>query len=1009
MLLTGLILLTLAHCLSHAQARGTLFTSSYELLSKAMGYERVSAHFTSNDDMVDYTRSSFDHDQTDKSEERTRPLQSVHLVTCAKHTDGAHARHGLVAHFSDEHVHTLYSSRSRDAVCYLVLHDRTNTTIPPRDIFNKMGNRIEHVVEMPDLLKLHHGTLYLHDKLTGRLSDDEGGDSHLHRSIETTIKDKDAFARLEIVIDFGVGAHVSHESRGIRSSIVGDFNEINRVVQSISTPSTAQKSMGQQHFHLKRLAREGKGKRWGEALHHLSSASHTCDYSSLNFKIHDSEKTVRINGLHKMFSQSQKNAPHCYLGLLAALIRNKNIANIGLRAGLIAHNNYAKATTQTAATTFGTLSYPYASAGLDGTGQVVGLGDTGLDQCHRMFANTDGSIMTASSYKSPTVDYTKRKVIQYINYEDDYDTSAGHGTHIAGTLVGDITSDSSYQYRGIASGAKVAFFDMSDDGSSISFPGYPSTYLFSSAYAAGARVYSASWGSSYNVYSDLEVDIDNFHVTNDDFLAVFSAGNEGNEGYFSVGSPALAKNALAVGASGNYKGSSTLATTEDTSRNPGFISAFSSMGPSYDGRFKPDVTAPGDYVWSASASGSTSSTCSSTGSSIVAMQGTSMATPVAAGAAVLVRQYFENSTFWEKNCRQTYSFCGSFSPRGATVKAVLINSGKAMSKYYSTSNAYKISTSVVLTQTYPDYFQGFGRILLSNVLPLSSVSETSGLDLFIYETSLSSMTYMSFEVDVTGSSRPLKVTVVWMDPINSVLSDKMLLHDIDLILSTPDGKTMYGNANGYFSLTDENNNVEQVYIASPTAGKYTATLKAYTLSESSTQQVSIVITSEGSVKTVVSTPTAFTNPSTSGTDKGILGCSSTEREIWARKLDKGANGWGSGNFYRVIDAKSKKVYKQTSMPYNGSYKSNVYETEGFCVPTGSSYSVSLQRSGSTSSKAEMALDIDECDLYLSQSKTSGNFSVASDYSCNKCSDSDLNLVLWGSTFGELIFLTLYFI
>jgi hypothetical protein len=47
----------------------------------------------------------------------------------------------------------------------------------------------------------------------------------------------------------------------------------------------------------------------------------------------------------------------------------------------------------------------------------------------------------------------------------------------------------------------------------------------------------------------------------------------------------------------------------------------------------------------------------------------------------------------------------------------------------------------------------------------------------------------------------------------------------------------------------------------------------------------------------------------------------------------------------------------------------------------------------------MALDIDECDLYLSQSKTSGNFSVASDYSCNKCSDSDLNLVLWGSTFG----------
>lgn len=264
------------------------------------------------------------------------------------------------------------------------------------------------------------------------------------------------------------------------------------------------------------------------------------------------------------------------------------------------------------------------------------------------------------------------------------------------------------------------------------------------------------------------------------------------------------------------------------------------------------------------------------------------------------------------------------------------------------------------------------------------------------------MTYISFDVTVNSSSRPLKATAVWMDPINSVLSDKMLLHDLDLVLTDPDGKTMYGNANGYFPRADENNNVEQVYIKSPALGTYTVKLKAYTLSESSSQKVSLVITSQGSVSTVVSTPKSFTNPSTSGTDKGILGCSTGERELWVTKLDSGADGWGSGNFYSLVDKSSKKVCSKTSMPYNGSYKSNVYESEGFCVAKGMAYAVSLQGSGSSASKKEMALNIDDCDLYLSRFQTSGNISIASDYTCNKCSASDLNLVLWGSTFGELL-------
>ena len=54
-------------------------------------------------------------------------------------------------------------------------------------------------------------------------------------------------------------------------------------------------------------------------------------------------------------------------------------------------------------------------------------------------------------------------------------------------------------------------------------------------------------------------------------------------------------------------------------------------------RIKPDVAAPGSYIYSAHSSGTTTDqTCD-----ILKMRGTSMATPVTAGNAALIRQYFE--------------------------------------------------------------------------------------------------------------------------------------------------------------------------------------------------------------------------------------------------------------------------------------------------------------------------------------------------------------------------------
>jgi hypothetical protein len=64
----------------------------------------------------------------------------------------------------------------------------------------------------------------------------------------------------------------------------------------------------------------------------------------------------------------------------------------------------------------------------------------------------------------------------------------------------------------------------------------------------------------------------------------------GSMGYYSVGDPAVSKNALTVGASLNT------ALYED-------VAYFSSFGPTFDNRIKPDVVAPGFLITSARSSG----------------------------------------------------------------------------------------------------------------------------------------------------------------------------------------------------------------------------------------------------------------------------------------------------------------------------------------------------------------------------------------------------------------------
>ncbi len=84
-----------------------------------------------------------------------------------------------------------------------------------------------------------------------------------------------------------------------------------------------------------------------------------------------------------------------------------------------------------------------------------------------MFGTTcEGDVVSRSPVLAPTHDPTQRKAIQYLDYVDAYDYSAGHGTHVAGSAVGKVYSGHASEgtagvgtEEGTAPAAKLAFFD----------------------------------------------------------------------------------------------------------------------------------------------------------------------------------------------------------------------------------------------------------------------------------------------------------------------------------------------------------------------------------------------------------------------------------------------------------------------------------------------------------------------------------------------------------------------
>ena len=96
-------------------------------------------------------------------------------------------------------------------------------------------------------------------------------------------------------------------------------------------------------------------------------------------------------------------------------------------------------------------------------------------------------------------------------------------------------------------------------------------------------------------------------------VCVTAAGNSGNDNWYYIIAPADADSVIAVGAV----------------RESGQIASFSSHGPTYDGRIKPEVCARGSYTWCINSNSTTEYS---------QMSGTSLATPLVGGAVALILQ-----------------------------------------------------------------------------------------------------------------------------------------------------------------------------------------------------------------------------------------------------------------------------------------------------------------------------------------------------------------------------------
>lgn len=467
--------------------------------------------------------------------------------------------------------------------------------------------------------------------------------------------------------------------------------------------------------------------------------------------------------------------------------------------------------------------------GLTGAGQVVGVADSGLDMgcMTNMHPDFEGRVIGATGWYTNGI----------------WHDALGHGTHVAGSILGSGAACSNGLFHGVAHEAALYFQALGNP------TGGPSVYLpadlnnlFVQAWTNQSRLHNNSWGDdSKGVYTLYARQTDEFIWDHPDMLIFFSAGNSGEDldpadgiiDASSIGAPGTAKNCMTVGAaeslrpagSGGYssrlwgttwsKYYATFPISEDYISTPDDgihqgMAAFSSRGPCADGRVKPDIVAPGTDIISCRSRYPDAWTLWGTGSGVLDniasnfymfSGGTSMSTPLTTGCGALVREYYVRDR-------------GLTNPCASLVKATLMAGAESLYPgQYGTNEFAEIPVA------WPNSVEGYGQVNMGQSL----YPENNITNLMWNRIPIDSGETQTFDIDVCATGT-LKAVLAWSDYPGAVYAAQTLVNDLDLKVIAPDGTTAYPRdlVDG-----DHTNNTEGIMLDISQTGHCQLVVSAY--------------------------------------------------------------------------------------------------------------------------------------------------------------------------------------
>src|SRR5690554_2906204 len=389
---------------------------------------------------------------------------------------------------------------------------------------------------------------------------------------------------------------------------------------------------------------------------------------------------------------------------------------------------------------------------------------------------------------------------------DNPSSLSSHATHVSGTMIGtgDVVNGAA---KGMAPAAELIAYDFLNDESEMTAAA--ATGLLVSNHSYGLNIEQLPlWRIGY--YDNNARNLDNIVYNAPYYLPVCSAGNDrqsgqnpGDGGYDYLTDKSVSKNSIVTAA--------VYQVSNYTSPSSVVMSAFSSWGPTDDGRIKPDISGKGVNTYSSTANSN---------SSYSSYSGTSMASPNIAGSLLLLQQHYNNTN--------------GFYMLSSTLRGLALHTADEAGGAPG-----------------PDYRFGWG---LLNTEKAAEVITNNGIASVIIEEQLAQDEVYTFSVQADGIN-DLVASITWTDPAGTSpqagindLDTPMLVNDLDLRVSNDGGNTFYPwklnpVTPGAAATNGDNivDNIEKIEIPNA-SGEYIIRVSHKEILTNNTQAFSLIVT-----------------------------------------------------------------------------------------------------------------------------------------------------------------------